>query len=135
MQKMASKAYLGGSHPSFFNNNERWLLNDHRQFYSQSARNRIGYVAVGYWPSVLRNNRKKRMYTYILHHTYGPLENESYKLLGVFSSQLTAEQAKDQYLTLPGFRDYPEGFSIIAYSLDESHWTEGFEAGEDHIFD
>ncbi|ENT5106328.1 hypothetical protein ACFFZI_001847, partial [Pseudomonas aeruginosa] len=77
----------------------------------------------------------KRMYTYILHHTYGPSESESYKLLGVFSSQLNAEQAKDQYLTLPGFRDYPEGFSIIAYSLDESHWTEGFEAGEDHISD
>lgn len=43
------------------------------------------------------------MYTYILHHTYGPSESESYKLLGVFSSQLNAEQAKDQYLTLPGF--------------------------------
>jgi hypothetical protein len=29
-------------------------------------------------------------------------------------------------LPLPGFRDYPEGFHIDEYQLDQDQWREGF---------
>ena len=65
-------------------------------------------------------------HVFVLHHTYGPDENESNKLLGVFSSQASAELARAKYLLLPGFRDYPDGFTIDRYVVDEHYWAEGF---------
>ncbi len=51
---------------------------------------------------------------------------EGTKLIGVYSSQLLAEQAKERLTSQPGFRDAPKGFIIDRYEIDEDHWTEGY---------
>ena len=51
---------------------------------------------------------------------------EDAKLIGVYSSQETAEEAKHRALSQPGFRDVPEGFMIDRYRVDQDHWTEGY---------
>ena len=48
------------------------------------------------------------------------------KMLGVYSGEQKGEQVKDNAKTQPGFRDYPDGFHISGYRVDEPHWTEGF---------
>ena len=63
---------------------------------------------------------------FILHHTYGGSESESYKLLGVFSTKDKANSGIQKYLSLPGFKDFPAGFTVTPYTLDESHWLNGF---------
>jgi hypothetical protein len=70
---------------------------------------------------------------FVLHHTYGDSESETYKLLGVFSSEAAAQSAIQKYLPLPGFISYPDGFEITPYIVDENHWNEGF--GFDHLDD
>lgn len=66
---------------------------------------------------------------FVLHHTYGDAESETYKVLGVFSAESIATLAIQKYLKLPGFMDYPDGFTISHYVLDEMCWREGFESG------
>ena len=51
---------------------------------------------------------------------------EDEKLIGVYSSQETAERAKQRVLSQPGFRNVPEGFLINRYQVDQDHWTEGY---------
>lgn len=75
------------------------------------------------------------MDVFVLHHTYGPDEEESNKLLGVFSSQVKAEKARAGYLNLPGFKDHPDGYSISLYTVDRRHWIEGFVGSDEGIFD
>ena len=55
-----------------------------------------------------------------------PGDEEDAKLIGVYSSPQQAEQAKHRALSRPGFRDYPAGFLIDRYTVDQDHWTEGF---------
>ncbi|MEW6643854.1 MAG: hypothetical protein AB1586_25325 [Pseudomonadota bacterium] len=55
-----------------------------------------------------------------------PDDADEVKLLGVYSSALKAEEARAGASTLPGFRDYLEGFSIDEYRIDEVKWSEGF---------
>jgi hypothetical protein len=50
---------------------------------------------------------------------------EDVKLIGVYSSAESAEQAKLRLCNQPGFRDLREGFSIEPYTVDTDHWTEG----------
>jgi homoserine kinase type II len=63
---------------------------------------------------------------YILWHEYERLGNEDSKLLGVYATQDEAEQAQARLSGLPGFKDYPDGFFISAYSMGQDHWTGGF---------
>ena len=63
---------------------------------------------------------------FVLHHTYGDSESESYKILGVFSTERKANSEIQKYLVLPGFKEFPEGFTVTKYALDESHWLSGF---------
>lgn len=72
---------------------------------------------------------------YLLHHTYGPAESETYKLVGVFRSQTSAQEAMQRALMLPGFKDYPDGFTIDRYVLDKACWTEGFGLADGAIMD
>jgi len=51
---------------------------------------------------------------------------EDIKLIGVYSSRASAEQAIERLKQQPGFRDTPEGFVLDQYTLDEDNWTEGF---------
>jgi len=48
------------------------------------------------------------------------------KLVGAYSSAAAAEAAIARKLAFPGFRDYPDGFHISRYALDEDAWSEGF---------
>lgn len=60
-------------------------------------------------------------------------ENDEYwedvKLIGAFSSKGAAEAAIEQLRKQPGFRDFPDGFSVDEYALNEFAWEEGFAQG------
>jgi hypothetical protein len=68
---------------------------------------------------------------YVLHHVH-ELENgyEDVKLLGIFSSEAKALKLIERYKLLEGFKDYPGGFSVDKYTVDKSHWNEGFTTVE-----
>jgi hypothetical protein len=62
---------------------------------------------------------------FILHHDYEP-GDDHVKLLGAFSTKQSALAAIRKYRELPGFSEYPDGFTIDEYELDKEEWTEGF---------
>lgn len=53
-------------------------------------------------------------------------EYEDVKLIGIFSSKATAEQAIKGLKTKPGFEDAKNGFSIDEIELDHVEWSEGY---------
>lgn len=65
--------------------------------------------------------------TCLLWHEYetafGDVES---KLVGVYRTEEDARGAIDRYVRLPGFRDYPDGFSIQALAPNEEWWSDGF---------
>lgn len=63
---------------------------------------------------------------YLLWHTRVDGDDEDDKLLGVFSSQENAEEAKQNALTKAGFKDYPDGFCIVEYEINKQEWLDGF---------
>lgn len=65
-------------------------------------------------------------HVYLLWHTHEPNEEENGKLLGVYSSRERAEQRILQANELPGFRDWPDGYIIDDYGVDDDKWREGF---------
>jgi homoserine kinase type II len=74
------------------------------------------------------------MDVYILWHVHElPGGEEDAKLLGVYSSPGSAEQARRRAASRPGFRDAPGGFHIDRYEVDADEWPEGFVTvtGED----
>jgi hypothetical protein len=64
---------------------------------------------------------------YLLWHRH-EFENgpDDEKLIGVYESELAARRAQARAAGLPGFREQPEGFEIVAYELGQDHWTEGY---------
>ncbi len=66
------------------------------------------------------------MDVYLLWHAHDLDEEKEVKLLGVYSSEAKAQEAKVKASSLPGFRDYPDGFHISRYPVDKDQWTEGF---------
>jgi hypothetical protein len=65
---------------------------------------------------------------YVLQHEYAHHGHSDAKMLGVFSSRTSASEAAQRLALQPGFRDYPDGFSIDEYEIDRDHWSEGFRA-------
>jgi len=64
---------------------------------------------------------------YILQHEReDPEFADDIKLIGIYSSNDAAEAAMRRVQKLPGFSEFPQGFSIDAYEIDKDHWTEGF---------
>lgn len=63
---------------------------------------------------------------FVVHHSYGDSESETYKLVGIFSSETLALKAVEVLRQRSGFHDYPEGFSVDNYKLNEICWAEGF---------
>lgn len=62
-----------------------------------------------------------------LHHVHEFEDgHEDVKLIGIFSSEAIAVQVKGRLQDQPGFRDWPEGFSIDPHTLDDTGWREGF---------
>ena len=64
---------------------------------------------------------------YLLQHE-NP-DTEDVKVIGLYSSPSSATAAIERLRAQPGFRDYPDSFTIDAYELDEDHWAEGFVRG------
>jgi hypothetical protein len=63
---------------------------------------------------------------YILHHEYERWGRDYPKLIGVYETREDAEAAILRLRDQPGFRDWPDGFTVDEYALGEDHWTEGF---------
>ena len=59
-------------------------------------------------------------------HAMPDTREDETKFIGAFSSQANAERAAAQLRTQPGFGDYPDGFEIHEYTVDQSDWREGF---------
>jgi hypothetical protein len=53
-------------------------------------------------------------------------ENEEVKLIGIYATEEKAKLAVERSKILPGFCDYPDGFSIAQIEIDVDHWTTGF---------
>lgn len=64
---------------------------------------------------------------FILQHERPETEEvwEDIKLIGAFSSEAKAQAAIDRLRLQPGFQDYPDGFSIDEFAIDNGSWEEG----------
>ena len=66
------------------------------------------------------------MRVYLLLHIHELANRDDEKLIGVYSTEEKAQEARERAKQQPGFRDFPEEFFIDPYSLDGDHWREGF---------
>jgi homoserine kinase type II len=48
------------------------------------------------------------------------------KLIGVYTDEEEAKRAIGRVKGQPGFRDYPDGFIIDCYELNQDNWADGF---------
>jgi homoserine kinase type II len=53
-------------------------------------------------------------------------EEDTELLIGVYESEEKAKDAIERLKDRPGFVDFPQGFVIDAYELNQDHWLEGF---------
>uniref|UniRef100_UPI003FA1F819 DUF7336 domain-containing protein n=1 Tax=Sporomusa rhizae TaxID=357999 RepID=UPI003FA1F819 len=56
----------------------------------------------------------------------GQVPKEEVKIIEVFAEKELAEATAKDYKSLPGFREYPNGFHVSKYNLNQKWWTEGF---------
>lgn len=67
---------------------------------------------------------------FLVWHTYseGGDDDEEInaKLLGAFSTRAKAEERVARALGEEGFRDWPDGFIVSEYELDDEQWVGGF---------
>jgi hypothetical protein len=63
---------------------------------------------------------------FVVQHGYEQWGYENVFFIGVYETQKDAEAAVSRLKTQPGFRHWPDGFSIDEYPLGKDHWTEGF---------
>lgn len=64
--------------------------------------------------------------TFVLQHEHEWCGRNEVKFIGVYSSHDDAQAAISRLRDQPGFRDWPDGFSINEYEIGIDHWTEGF---------
>ena len=72
------------------------------------------------------------MIIYALEHTH-EVEEDSVdrKSLAIFSSRELAEEAIARYKPQEGFCDFPDGFHLDEYVVDEIDYEDGFDINED----
>ena len=64
---------------------------------------------------------------YLLWHLKSDDEyGDDAKLIGVYSSEGSAQSAIERKKAYPGFADHPDGFEIAEYEIDRDAWSEGF---------
>ena len=51
---------------------------------------------------------------------------EDFKIIGVFATEQQAQAAIEQLKSQSGFKEYPNGFHIDAYPLNQINWSQGF---------
>lgn len=67
------------------------------------------------------------MKVYVVQHEHELDDGSSdVKLIGVYASEATAQQACDRLRKLAGFKDHPDGFSVDPYEVGQDQWSEGF---------
>jgi len=69
---------------------------------------------------------QKPMTVHVLQHSHELDGCDETKLIGVYSSRASAEDAQQRLRLQPGFSDHPDDFALDAYELDIDHWMEGF---------
>lgn len=52
---------------------------------------------------------------------------EDMRVIGIYSSEELAQEAIERAKKLSGFGDYPKGFQITKYILDNDQWVFGFK--------
>ena len=55
-----------------------------------------------------------------------PIPDQDFKIIGVFATEQQAQAAIEQLKSQSGFKEYPNGFHIDAYPLNQIHWSQGF---------
>jgi len=64
---------------------------------------------------------------FVVYHVHNTnVESDTIKLIGIYSSEKKAMDAVTRYRQKPGFKEYPLGFSIDKYHIDQDYWEEGF---------
>ena len=63
---------------------------------------------------------------FVLQHEYEQWGRDSSFFVGVYETREEADAAMMRIRTKPGFRNWPDGFTVDEYALGEDHWTEGF---------
>lgn len=63
---------------------------------------------------------------YLLEHLRDEDDERTSKNCGIYSSREEARSAIQRLVLQPGFKDFPNGFSISEYVLDRIYWAEGF---------
>lgn len=64
---------------------------------------------------------------FVLQHEYeDENKDEQVKFIGVYTTRENAEEAIDKLRKMPGFSEYPDGFSIDFYDFNRTWWAEGF---------
>ena len=84
-------------------------------------------LAAYHWAQVEKNQQT----VFVLEHTRYEEDNsdneiEDFTLIGVFVSKDQAQAAIEQLNSQPGFKDYPNGFHIDEYPLNQINWSSGF---------
>ncbi len=84
-------------------------------------------LAAYHWSHV----EKEQNTVFVLEHALYIDDNkdndvEDFKLIGVFATEQQAQAAINQLKSQPGFKEYPNGFHIDAYPLNQINWSSGF---------
>jgi len=67
---------------------------------------------------------------YVLQHTrILPNGVDDVKFLGVYSSDVMASTAIERFKTRIGFSQFPDGFHVDRYDIDNDYWVDGFAGG------
>ena len=87
-----------------------------------AVRDQPGFLFVNFYTFVMTE-------VFLLWHVHVDPDlpgGEDSKLLGVYSNFENALAAQNDSMKLPGFKDFPESFEIVSYTLDKREWTGGF---------
>jgi hypothetical protein len=63
---------------------------------------------------------------FVFHEYEDENGDEQTKFIGIYTTKETVEAAVDSLRKMPGFADYPRGFSIEFHVFDRTGWIEGF---------
>jgi hypothetical protein len=66
------------------------------------------------------------MVVFLLVHQRDEGDPSTVKIIGIYSSRDSGEQAIERARALPGFTDAPDSFCLDPYELDADYWTTGF---------
>jgi homoserine kinase type II len=53
-------------------------------------------------------------------------EEDTELLIGVYETEQEANAAVERLRSKRGFVDFPQGFQVVPYDLNQDHWTKGF---------